>query len=213
MTRTLKKKSGPWAARAAVCVALARDRAGGRGVGKGGMGGRRGEDPSGDASGHVEVKKEAGKVGDGGSVEEGEEDEWVWTAPVAPTEEEVRQTEELLGALEEYQPMLPDALMQQCLKRAGFTTTDKRVMRLVAVAAQKFVTDVASGAMAACKVRQAREAREVRSKGKKAEADAGQPADGQQKRYVMTVEDLSQSLGDYGINVRKRPYFVDPTER
>ena len=171
------------------------------------MGGRRGEDAAGGASGHAEVKKEAEAEG----AEEGDE-EWVWSAPTAPTEEEVRQSEELLGALEEYQPMLPDALMQQCLKRAGFTTTDKRVSRLVAVAAQKFVTDVASGAMAACKVRQAREAREVRAKGKKAEADAGQPGDGQQKRYVMTVEDLSQSLGDYGINVRKRPYFADHAE-
>ena len=175
------------------------------------MGGRqRGDDSGGGGgggpSGRVDVSNEG--------ADEGEE-EWVWSAPAPPTEEEVRQSEALLGALEEYQPMLPDALMQQCLKRAGFTTTDKRVARMVAVAAQKFATDVASGALQACKVRQAREARESRqaAKGKKAEPESsGGGAEGQEKRYVMTVEDLSQSLGDYGINVRKRPYYADPPE-
>ena len=59
------------------------------------------------------------------------------------------------------------------------------------LAAQKFVSDVASDALANCKMRQSNTA----TNNKK------------EKKYALTTEDLAVALGDHGVNVRKPPYY------
>ncbi|XP_008783071.1 transcription initiation factor TFIID subunit 10 isoform X5 [Phoenix dactylifera] len=68
--------------------------------------------------------------------------------------------------------------------------------RLVAVAAQKFISEVASDALQHCK---ARPAPPVKDKSK-------QPKD---KRLVLTMEDLSKALHKHGVNLKHQEYFAD----
>ena len=100
---------------------------------------------------------------------------------------------DFLVQLEDYTPTIPDSVTAHYLATAGLETTDPRILRMVSLAAQKFVSDVASDALTNCKMRQA-SATTTAKKGK-------------EKKYVMTTEDLSLALGDQGVNVRKPPYY------
>lgn len=57
----------------------------------------------------------------------------------------------------DYQPTVPDALVSYYLSRSGFVTTDTRVIRLIGLAAQKFIADVGNDALAQARLRMAAE--------------------------------------------------------
>ncbi|XP_064486157.1 transcription initiation factor TFIID subunit 10-like [Ornithodoros turicata] len=99
---------------------------------------------------------------------------------------------DLLLQLEDYSPTIPDAVTSHFLNRAGFEASDPRVVRLISIAAQKFISDIANDALQHCKMRGA-------GQSKKATKD---------KRYTLTMEDLSPALLEHGINVKKPYYFV-----
>ncbi|KAE8687485.1 Transcription initiation factor TFIID subunit 10 [Hibiscus syriacus] len=69
-------------------------------------------------------------------------------------------------------------------------------IRLVAVATQKFVAEVASDALQHCKARQDAVVKDKRDKQQR------------DKRLILTMDDLSKSLREYGVNV-KHQYFAD----
>ncbi|KAG8197330.1 hypothetical protein JTE90_013457 [Oedothorax gibbosus] len=92
--------------------------------------------------------------------------------------------------LEDYSPTIPDPVVNHYMNTAGFETNDPRITRLISIAAQKFVSDIANDALQHCKMRGA-------GQSKKAAKD---------KRYVLTMEDLTPALSEYGINVKKPHY-------
>jgi len=101
---------------------------------------------------------------------------------------------DFLLQLEDYTPTIPDAVVKHYLSSSGFDTSDPRVLRLVSLAAQKFVSDVANDALQHCKMRNAGQAiKNNKSKDRK---------------YVMSMEDLGQALGNQGVTVKKPPYFT-----
>ena len=110
--------------------------------------------------------------------------------PTAPTSPPIS---DFLVQLEDYTPTIPDSVTAHYLATAGLETTDPRILRLVSLAAQKFVSDVASDALANCKMRQSNTATTNMNK--------------KEKKYALTTEDLSLALDDQGVNVRKPPYY------
>ena len=60
---------------------------------------------------------------------------------------------DLMASLEEYTPTIPDAVTMHYLSTAGFQTDDPRIVKLVSLAAQKFVSDIANDALQHCKLR------------------------------------------------------------
>ncbi|XP_068641000.1 transcription initiation factor TFIID subunit 10-like isoform X2 [Aristolochia californica] len=70
-------------------------------------------------------------------------------------------------------------------------------IRLVAVAAQKFIAEVANDALQQCKARQSAAVKDKRDKQQK------------DKRLILTMEDLSKALREYGVNLRHQEYFAD----
>lgn len=94
----------------------------------------------------------------------------------------------ILEAIEDFDSSIPDPVVHHFLNAAGMQTSDQRIIRLIAIAAQKFIHDIVSDSLQHCKLRG--------SQGKKKE-----------KRYTLTIEDLSAALSDYGIEVVKQPYF------
>ncbi|XP_038983858.1 transcription initiation factor TFIID subunit 10 isoform X3 [Phoenix dactylifera] len=122
---------------------------------------------------------------------------------------------EFLASLMDYTPTIPDELVEHYLSRSGFHCPDLRLTRLVAVAAQKFISEVASDALQYvqsfqflaffCSIElrimhcKARPAPPVKDKSK-------QPKD---KRLVLTMEDLSKALHKHGVNLKHQEYFAD----
>ena len=91
---------------------------------------------------------------------------------------------------------IPDTVTSHYLASSGLETSDPRIVKLVSLAAQKFVSDVAADALNHCKMRQQRSINMVHSTLPK-----------RKDKYVMTTEDLSQALGEQGVSVKKPPYY------
>ena len=108
------------------------------------------------------------------------------SASVGDDAQATKDAEELLLAMEQYHPVIPDAITEYFLGLSGYQSTDPRVTRIASVAAHKFVADLTNDALRICKARQ-------QGKG----------------RLVLTTEDLAQSARDYGIHIRKSAYFAD----
>ncbi|XP_052820982.1 transcription initiation factor TFIID subunit 10-like isoform X2 [Mya arenaria] len=115
------------------------------------------------------------------------------SAPPAPKQESKPPTVPLVDfvqQLDDYTPTIPDSVTAHYLSRAGFEPTDPRIIRLVSLAAQKFVSDVANDALQHCKMKGGA----IKNKGK-------------DKKLVLTMDDLTPALAEYGINVKKPLYF------
>lgn len=68
-------------------------------------------------------------------------------------------------------------------------------IRLISIASQKFIADISNDALQHCKMRLAT----LPSKSGKIPKD---------RKFTLTMEDLTPALYDHGIVVRKPPYFV-----
>ncbi|XP_051137264.1 transcription initiation factor TFIID subunit 10 [Andrographis paniculata] len=104
---------------------------------------------------------------------------------------------EFLASLMDYTPTIPDELVEHYLAKSGFQSPDVRLTRLVAVATQKFIADVATEALQQCNARQSSIIKDKRDKQQK------------DKRLILTMEDLSKALREYGVNFKRPEYFAD----
>jgi len=101
---------------------------------------------------------------------------------------------DFMTQLEDYPATIPDSVTAYYLNNAGFEATDPRIVRLVSVAAQKFISDVANDALQHCKMRVSSQAAKKQSRDK--------------QQLTLTMEDLTPALAEYGINVTKPQYYV-----
>lgn len=124
----------------------------------------------------------------------------------APAIQDQRTQGELLSdflhQLEDYTPTIPDAVTAHFCQTAGFEASDPRIVRLISIAAQKFVSDVANDALQHCKTRTSN------APGSHATSKNPKAQNNKDRKYTLTMEDLAPALSDYGITVRKAHYFV-----
>lgn len=73
-----------------------------------------------------------------------------------------------------------------------------RLIRLIALASQKFLSDLANDALQHCKMRTSSQ---VTSSSKNQKGP-------KEKKYIMTMDDLVPALQEYGIIARKPHYYV-----
>lgn len=107
------------------------------------------------------------------------------------------ELEKFVASLSSYNPALPDSLVRYHLSRAGFRTDDLCVQRLISLAAQKFLADIADEAINHSRMRQSH-------------VPATRKTNAQAKeRVVLTVDDLERALREYGVVLKKPPYFAD----
>ncbi|OUM69593.1 hypothetical protein PIROE2DRAFT_38041 [Piromyces sp. E2] len=104
---------------------------------------------------------------------------------------------EFLLQLDDYTPIIPDVVTDYYLARAGFESDNVKLKRLLSLAAQKFIADIATDAFQHSKIRQQNSA--LKAKGGKVYND---------KRTVLIMDDLSTALQSYGINLKKPDYYM-----
>jgi transcription initiation factor TFIID subunit 10 len=120
-------------------------------------------------------------------------------SPTSPLDvsglESLEQVADVLDRVEDYHSVIPDIVTQNILQNAGLNTNDPQITRLISIAAQKFVSDIAFEALQHCKMRGGGKEQKKNKEGRKSE------------KFVLTLEDLSAALQDHGINVRKPQYY------
>jgi len=105
--------------------------------------------------------------------------------------------------LDDYEPLIPNQVTDYYLQRVGFECDDVRLKRLLSLAAQKFVSDIAADAFQHARLRTNAVA-PGRPKADKTPAAATKD----KTKTVLTMDDLNSALGEYGINSRKPEYFL-----
>ncbi|KAJ2450127.1 hypothetical protein GGF42_004568 [Coemansia sp. RSA 2424] len=100
---------------------------------------------------------------------------------------------EFLVQMDNYAPIIPEALTDYYLAQAGFECTDVRIKRLLALATQKFISDVATDAFQYNRIRQ--------------QASKDKKFHNKDRKTVLTMEDLTAALAEYGVNIKKPEYF------
>lgn len=135
----------------------------------------------------------------------------------------------------DYAPIIPDAVTDYYLAKNGFESSDVKIKRLLALATQKFILDVAQDAYEYSRIRnssalynssnpQVRAKQLLQSQqyanqqqisgsaGGNVDGDAPQQhssnnAGNQQGKVVLTMEDLSSALGEYGLNTSRPDFY------
>eukprot|EP00823_Brevimastigomonas_motovehiculus_P002028 TRINITY_DN131_c0_g1_i1.p1 TRINITY_DN131_c0_g1~~TRINITY_DN131_c0_g1_i1.p1 ORF type:complete len:133 (+),score=44.76 TRINITY_DN131_c0_g1_i1:117-515(+) len=95
---------------------------------------------------------------------------------------------QLLEAMKDYEPTIPDEIIGYFLQKSGCSCADPKLKRLIALATQKFIFEVAYDASQ----------QRMLQAGKK-----------EKNKLVLTMSDLSHSLSQHGIHVTKPEYFAD----
>ncbi|GAA5907528.1 Taf10p [Sporobolomyces salmoneus] len=120
------------------------------------------------------------------------------------TEQDQRDIElaQLLEQMDEYKPVIPDEVTDYYLQRSGFDTNDVRVKRLLALAAQKFIASISQDAFQHARARTG-----GNSTKNSATASNTTTAKGRQ-RTVLTMDDLSAALKEYGVDAGRAAYYL-----
>lgn len=107
--------------------------------------------------------------------------------------------DQFLLSLDSYTPTIPDELTAHILATTGYQCPDPRLTKLISLSAQRFVSEIASDALQYYKLRQQAPAaiKERRN------------LMGKERKVVLTSEDLSAALKEFGVHVSKPEYFAD----
>ncbi|KAL4063116.1 transcription initiation factor TFIID 23-30kDa subunit-domain-containing protein [Scleroderma citrinum] len=113
-----------------------------------------------------------------------------------------RTLAEFLLMLDEYEPLIPTEVTDYYLQRVGFECGDTRLKRLLALAAQKFVSDIAADAYQHARIR-------TNAAGGRARVNvSGSGAAKDKTRTTLTMDDLSAALAEYGISAKKPDFYL-----
>ncbi|KAF9065265.1 transcription initiation factor TFIID 23-30kDa subunit-domain-containing protein [Rhodocollybia butyracea] len=116
-----------------------------------------------------------------------------------------RTLAEFMLMLDDYEPLIPNEVTDYYLQKVGFECEDPRLKRLLSLAAQKFVSDIAADAFQHAR---------IRTNAAGGRARTNQPLYGgpgslkDRTRTTLTMDDLSAALQEYGINARKPDYYL-----
>ncbi|KAL1676654.1 transcription initiation factor TFIID 23-30kDa subunit-domain-containing protein [Schizophyllum commune] len=112
-----------------------------------------------------------------------------------------RTLAEFLLMLDDYEPLIPNEVTDYYLQRVGFECEDVRLKRLLSLAAQKFVADIAGDAYQHARIR-------TNAAGARGRTAAPYGMSKDKTRTTLTMDDLSAALSEYGIDARKPDFYL-----
>ncbi|KAK5992019.1 Transcription initiation factor TFIID subunit 10 [Cladobotryum mycophilum] len=154
-----------------------------------------------------------------------------------PTRKDV-SLREFLNKIDDYAPIIPDGVTNYYMTKAGLPPppqTDPRLARLLALATQKFIADIAADAYQYSRIRASNNNNNpmgqlgaaagfpipgqptgqpgAKDQGKGGPLGIQRPGyggggqGGSQNRTVLTMEDLGMAVGEYGVNVKRSEFY------
>ncbi|DAZ95193.1 TPA: hypothetical protein N0F65_013038, partial [Lagenidium giganteum] len=129
--------------------------------------------------------------------------------------DDVAQVKDFLEVMKTYSPTIPEELVEYYLQQSGFSTTDPRIVRMIALVAHKFIVDATHDAMQFQRIRSQGSSSSSSSSGSSLPSmgasvgSAGASGGPSSSRVVLTMEDLAASLKEYGVNLTKPDYLSD----
>ncbi|CCF56887.1 hypothetical protein KAFR_0B05910 [Kazachstania africana CBS 2517] len=134
-----------------------------------------------------------------------------------------KSLEEILNLMEDNPPIIPDAVIDYYMRKNGFDCADVRVKRLLALATQKFISDIANDAYEYSRIRSTVAVSNANNGQARArQLMLGQQQPGQQQfsqqqqqqneknnasKVVLTVNDLSNAVSEYGLNIGRPDFY------
>lgn len=126
-----------------------------------------------------------------------------------------RSLAEFLQMLDGYKPLIPDQVTEHYLEKVGFECQDLRLKRLLSLAAEKFVADIIADAFHYARIRssagpgrgKAGAGSSATAAAAAAAAAAGTGSSKDRSRTVLTMDDLSAALSEYGINAKRADFY------
>ncbi|CCD26971.1 Taf10p NDAI_0J00790 [Naumovozyma dairenensis CBS 421] len=130
---------------------------------------------------------------------------------------------EILDLMQGNPPIIPDVVIDYYLTKNGFDCADIRVKRLLALATQKFISDIANDAYEYSRIRSSvavhnanngqNRARQLMA-GQQQQSQLQQqqqqqqgPSQQQNGKVVLTVNDLSSAVEEYGLNIARPDFY------
>ncbi|KAI0381546.1 transcription initiation factor IID, TAF10 subunit [Hypomontagnella monticulosa] len=168
--------------------------------------------------------------------QQNEEDAAVPMEPKMPTRKDT-SLKEFLTKMDDYAPIIPDAVTNYYMAKAGLPPpphTDPRLARLIALAVQKFVADIAADSYQYSRIRASNTSAnnlmgnlgaaaglQIPGQAQTGAKDQGRGGPlgiqragyggggqgGSQNRTVLTMEDLGMAVGEYGVNVKRSEFY------
>ncbi|KAK0550814.1 hypothetical protein OC846_002350 [Tilletia horrida] len=141
--------------------------------------------------------------------------------PLTRREEEEARKDRTLAQfmlmLDDYKPLIPDEVTDYYLEKVGFECDDVRLKRFLSLAAEKFVSDIAADAFQYARIRtNAGPAGKPKAGGGAGAGGTGPGGSGgasgsasakDRSKTVLTMDDLSAALGEYGVNARRAEWY------
>ncbi|CAJ0587955.1 unnamed protein product, partial [Mesorhabditis spiculigera] len=101
---------------------------------------------------------------------------------------------EFLNSIDEFVPAIPDSVTQYYMHRAGVDSADPRIVRLISLATQKFISDIALD----CQQQARMKGLGVRPSKRSTDKNV---------KYTLTPELLETVLQEYGMTMPRAPYY------
>ncbi|KAI5180891.1 transcription initiation factor TFIID subunit 10 [Nematocida sp. AWRm80] len=95
--------------------------------------------------------------------------------------------------LDSFIPLIPEVVLDYCFTKAGLSSDDPKIKKIVSLVAQKLITDVATCAYQYHKIAQRASLKE--KKGPK------------ERKLTLTLSDIESALKEIGLNVSRPAYF------
>jgi hypothetical protein len=109
---------------------------------------------------------------------------------------------ELMDALSQDEPTIPDELTRYILRTAGVDMQDERAMRLVSLNAQVFIAGVLHDSCLLWKRKRKLPTNKLKQMG------LAQPAE----HPILTTEDVADVLDDTGVHLNRQLLYKDPSK-
>ncbi|OAG31746.1 transcription initiation factor TFIID subunit 1 [Nematocida displodere] len=96
--------------------------------------------------------------------------------------------------LDSFSPLIPEVVLDFCFTKAGLSSDDPKLKKLVSLVAQKLITDVATSAYQYHKIAQRASLKEKKAP--------------KEKKLTLTLTDVENALKEAGVSIARPAYFL-----